>query len=264
MSNSGIERAIVPAAGLGTRLRPLTRAIPKEMLPLGRKPVLEHVVDELKAAGILKVLFVVSPSKEMIRDYFGDGGEFGVTCDYTIQAEMKGLGDAVLRGAEWAGDEPFVVAFGDCLIRSSSSVPLARVVETHISKKSAATVLCEQLPRENTSRYGILSPVGDLDDHDAPFRMKDIVEKPRPEDAPSTLAVAARWVLNPEVFEFIRTQTPASDGEVNLTDPVRRMIADGAVGWGVPLLAGETRCDIGGWETYLRACVEFANAAMEK
>src|SRR5690349_17245036 len=96
-----IDRAVIPAAGHGTRLRPITSAIPKEMLPLGRKPVLEHVLDEIRVAGITKVLFVVSPGKEMIESYFGDGQRFGVACDYVVQPQMLGLGDAILHAESW-------------------------------------------------------------------------------------------------------------------------------------------------------------------
>src|SRR5512143_4179910 len=111
-----IDRALVPAAGYGTRMRPLTRAIPKEMLPIGRKPVLEHVLDELKGAGIQRILFIISPGKDMVQGYFGDGSAWGVRCDYAVQQQMRGLGDALLHGEEWAEGHPVMVAFGDCLI----------------------------------------------------------------------------------------------------------------------------------------------------
>src|SRR5579872_3708409 len=112
------DRALIPAAGFGTRLRPLTSAIPKEMLPLGRKPVLEYVVEEMRGAGLTRLLFVISPGKELIRSYFGDGSRWGVHCDYAIQPEMRGLGDAILHGESWTDGLPFVVAFGDCIIES--------------------------------------------------------------------------------------------------------------------------------------------------
>src|ERR1051326_3097400 len=110
MSENRIRKAIVPAAGFGTRLHPLTKAIPKEMLPLGRKPVLQYVLEELKAAAIEEALLVISPGKEIIRNYFGDGAKFGIAIQYAVQNEMRGLGDAVLHGEEWANEEHFVVA----------------------------------------------------------------------------------------------------------------------------------------------------------
>jgi UTP--glucose-1-phosphate uridylyltransferase len=255
---TGINRAIIPAAGFGTRLRPLTQAIPKEMLPLGRKPVLEYVLEELRGAGIRKALFVVSPGKEMIRSYFGDGDHWGIRCDYVIQPEMKGLGDAVLQGEAWTEGEDFVVAFGDCLVEGGSPHPLSRVVETHVSQKSSATVLTERIAPEKTRKYGIVDPGALLENPTDPFAMQDIVEKPAPESAPSTFAVAARWALSSNIFQFIRNAAADKDGEVNLTDPVRDSLAAGATGWAVPLRPGERRRDIGGWETYLTAAVEYA------
>lgn len=281
-----IDRALVPAAGLGTRLYPLTRALPKEMLPLGRRPVLEYVVEELRAAGITRILFVVSPSKPMIEAYFGDGAKWGVRCDYVLQPERKGLGEAILRGEAWAEGQPFVVAFGDCLIEeethysitpSSShplplspphpqpptpnarSAPLRRLLETHRRERADATVLTERIARENTRKYGILAPAVPLPDAPTePFPLADIVEKPAPELAPSTLAVAARWALNPTIFPFLRQASPGPDGEINLTDPVRALLAQGGRVWAVPLVDGEVRRDIGGWESYLLAAARAA------
>src|SRR5579862_3343934 len=122
-SRTTIDRAIIPAAGFGTRLRPLTTAIPKEMLPLGRKPVLEYVIEELRDAGVSRILMVVSAGKQMVRDYFGDGTAWGVRCDYVLQPEMRGLGDAVLQGEAWSEGEPVVVAFGDCIVRGCGTTP---------------------------------------------------------------------------------------------------------------------------------------------
>ncbi|HXG24963.1 MAG TPA: sugar phosphate nucleotidyltransferase [Chthonomonadales bacterium] len=255
-----IKRAIVPAAGLGTRLRPLTHAIPKEMLPLGRKPVLEYVVEEMRVAGMTRLLFVVSPDKEeMIRRYFGDGAAWGVRCDYVLQPEMKGLGDAILRGETWTEGEPVLVAFGDTVIESSDTLPTARLVETYRAWRADAVVLTERVSREKTSRYGILSPAVNLPDITTePFPLKGVIEKPAPEAAPSLMAVSARWVLGPPVFCTLRETLPSPNGEVALTDAVQTLLSRGGVGWAVPLLPGEARWDIGGWETYLVAATRAA------
>src|SRR5579872_3838049 len=141
------DRALIPAAGFGTRLRPLTSAIPKEMLPLGRKPVLEYVVEEMRGAGLTRLLFVISPGKELIRSYFGDGSRWDVHCEYVLQYEMRGLGDAVLHGESWTEGRPFVVAFGDCIIETELSTldssargsPLVRLIRTHGCQGAAAT-----------------------------------------------------------------------------------------------------------------------------
>ena len=143
-----MRRAVVPAAGFGTRLRPLTNAIPKEMLPIGRKPVLHHVVDELLTAGLTEVLFVISPRKEMIREYFGDGSEFGINCEYTIQPEMRGLGDAILRSEPWTANEPFMVAFGDCMVKSADCA----CVKTTAGGKEQSYV-CEWAAHHNRPNF---------------------------------------------------------------------------------------------------------------
>lgn len=253
-----ITRAIVPAAGWGTRLRPLTNAIPKEMLPLGRRPVLEYVLTELRACGIEQVLFIVSAGKEAIRKYFAHGDEFGLRCDYVEQREMRGLGDAVLHAEDWSQGEHFVVAFGDCIIEPAAAPPLQRVLDTHALRDSIATVLAESIPRERSRSYGILAPAENDPITAQPFELAGVVEKPDPIDAPSAFAVAARWVLSPVVFEALRQTKPARNGELNLTDAIHGMIRSGSRSWAVPLLPGERRLDIGGWETYLSAAASYA------
>src|SRR5258708_38696284 len=136
MTVKRIRRAIVPAAGYGTRLRPLTNAIPKEMLPVGRKPVLEYVVEELRAAGIESALLVISAGKEMIRTYFGNGSRCGLSMEYVMQKEMRGLGDAVLYGESWVGGEHFALALGDCVFEPGASLPLILVLNLHCQQDS--------------------------------------------------------------------------------------------------------------------------------
>lgn len=264
-SSSRVHRALVPAAGFGTRMRPLTLAIPKEMLPIGRKHVLDYVVEELKLASIDHVLFVVSPGKEMIRKYFGDGERFGLHIDYVLQPEMRGLGDAILCGEEWTQDEPFVVAFGDCIIESPAEVnPLCRMLDVHTKGSACATVLTERIPREKTRKYGILQPSENLAEPiSLPFQFADIVEKPLPENAPGERAVAARWVLETQIFRYLHKCIPDPNGEVNLTDAVRAMLREDPRGWAVPLLDGEVRLDIGGWDTYFIAQIRAALADPE-
>lgn len=265
-------RAIVPAAGFGTRLRPLTNALPKEMLPIGRKPVLEYVVEELCQAGISRVLFIISPGKEIIRRYFGDGSAWGLTCEYALQTEMRGLGDAVLQGETWTEGQPFVVAFGDCLIESRVEsresreplIPLARMIETHISNVAGATVLTERVARERTRKYGILAPLAPLPEPpEAPFSFHSLIEKPRPEEAPSLQAIAARWIFEPTIFDYLHHAVPDERGEIYLTESVREMLDAGSSGWAVPLLPAEARRDIGGWDTYFAASLRAALADEE-
>lgn len=256
-----IRTAIVPAAGLGTRLRPLTSAIPKEMLPLGRGPVLGHVLDELRSARIEHVVIVVSPAKEMIRSYFGGGEERGLRIEYVVQPEMRGLGDAVLRAEPLVRGQVFAVAFGDCLIEYDArrDSPLARMIQIADQEAADAVALAETVPADRVSRYGILQPVGNCEPPAAPFRIADIVEKPALADAPSRLAVAARWILSPSIFDCLRATPNDGKSELSLTDAVRILLGSrDANVWAVPLDSGERRVDIGGWDTYLAAAADYA------
>ena len=260
-----LRRAVLPAAGLGTRLRPLTQAFPKELLPVGRKPVLAHIATELLGAGIDRALFVVSERKPQIRGFFGEVYEDDVTgrllhCSYVVQEEQRGLGDALLCAADWTAGEPFVVAFGDCMIEASDpSEPLRRLLATHQGQGSDATVLTEQVALEKVVRYGVLAPAEAQPDRPTePFALKDIVEKPAPQDAPSRNVVAARWILAPAIFELLRRTPLDSRGELNLTDAVRTLKQEGGSLWAVPLRPGEFRRDIGNFETFYAAFIRAA------
>lgn len=269
LSNSGIDSAVLPAAGLGTRLRPLTHAFPKELLPIGRKPVLAHIVDELRAAGITRLLFIVSERKPQIRAYFGDelagDSESGaerpsVRCDYVVQKEQRGLGDALLYAEEWVGNKPFVVAFGDCLIEAPEpAAPLRRLIATHQEKQAAATVLVESVPWEKVSRYGVLAPENpQAGTGTEPFAAADIVEKPAQAEAPSNRVVAARYALHPDIFAALRSNPLDVRGELNVTDAVRALRQAGRPLWAVPLKAGEFRRDIGNFESFATTFVRAA------
>jgi len=263
---SDIRKAVLPAAGLGTRLQPLTRAFPKELLPVGRLPVLAHIAKELRLAGITEALFVISERKPQIPAYFGEhylGDEPELpplNCHYVVQTEQRGLGDALLCAESWVGTEAFAVAFGDCLIEASEpSAPLRRLVATHLGQGATATTLVETVPWERVSRYGVLAPVEPGNAVPiAPFAASDIVEKPAQADAPSNLVVAARWILHPSIFDFLRGSALDARGERNLTDAVRGQIRAGGALWAVPLLAGEHRRDIGNFESFFTAFVRAA------
>ena len=273
-----ITRAVVPAAGLGSRLRPLTRAFPKELLPVGREPVLSYIATELREAGITHVLFIVSDSKPQIRAYFGDTytGERPdlppLHCEYVTQVEQRGSGDALLYAQEWVSAESFVVAFGDCIIEGSdeggrmkdeldapSSLPLARLIATHSEQQAAATVLVERVDKAKVSHYGVVAPRTELEAVPLePFALADIVEKPRVEDAPSDLVIAARWVLSPGVFTLLRQTALDARGERNITDAVRALGQAGQPLWAVPLRPGEARRDIGNFESFFAQFVRTA------
>jgi UTP--glucose-1-phosphate uridylyltransferase len=265
-----ITRAIVPAAGRGTRLYPVTKAQPKEMLPLGPRPVIQGVVEELIAAGVTDVLLVTGESKRAIEDHFDPaaglspedappqsrdaGPEFAAARVYSIrQGAPRGLGDAVACGARFAGEEHVVVALGDCVMTGPE--PLRRLVEAHRRHDAEISIVVQRVNDEGTRRYGIIDPGDELDE--TSFEMKDIVEKPGPQAAPSHHAVAARYVFSPAIFRYLAGLEPGLGGEIQLTDAIRAMIADGRRGIAVPLADGEHRLDVGNHAGYARAFIRM-------
>jgi len=262
-----ILQAVVPAAGFGTRLRPLTQAYPKELLPIGRKPVLAHVVEELIGAGIVHALFIVSERKPEIRAFLGDryqaeiaGTVRTLECEYAFQNEMRGSGDAVLKAEKWADSAPFVIAFGDCLIDAPDPAePLRRTLTTHQKQNAGVTILVEQMLQANVSRYGVLAPETELPSQPTePFAASGIVEKPNVEDAPSNLVVAARFVCEPILFEYLHKAQPDPRGEINLPDSFQAMRRDGLGLWAVPLHGKEARRDIGNFGSFFTTFVRYA------
>ncbi len=272
-NGTAIRNAVIPAAGLGTRLRPLTDAIPKELLPVGRMPVLAHIAAELRGANISDALFIVSNQKPQIRAFFGDeyvgnGGDRSGTldlpplrCSYVTQEHQRGLGDALLYAEEWTAGSAFVVAFGDCIIDAPDpSAPLRRLLTDHQWSGAGATVLAEAVAQDQVFRYGVLAPrtpvTGDMS---GPFRVNDVVEKPTPAQAPSNLVVAARWALEPMIFPLLHQVASEANGELTLTDAVRALVRAGGAFWATPLVSGEQRRDIGNFETFFTS---FIRAAM--
>jgi UTP--glucose-1-phosphate uridylyltransferase len=257
-----ITDAVVPVAGLGTRLLPVTRAVPKELLPVGRLPVVQHVVEELRDAGVRRVLFVTAPQKAAIERHFAGAAESaGLELYYTDQPEPLGLGDALTHGAAFAGGAPVAVALGDCLLgdgraRSDVIVRLGAALEAH---DAVAAVAVEEVATEAVSRYGIV----DSEDSGDVLLLRGIVEKPSPAQAPSRLAVAARYVLGPEVFAQLQDTPPGLGGEVQLTDALAALIAAGRRVVAVRLRADERRHDVGNLADYARSFCEVALADPE-
>jgi len=204
--------AIIPAAGHGTRFLPVTRVVPKEMLPIGAKPALELIVEEAKSAGAEEIILIISHGKELIREYFRNDRAIR----FVYQEEQRGLGHAVLQVAPFARSaaEPVLILLGDALISGC----LASCEMAKLSKRNcgASVVGLERVPPEKVSRYGIVKMEGG--------RIVDLVEKPSPEDAPSDLAIAGRYLLDPKIFDYLKTQEPGKGGEIQLTDAIRRMI----------------------------------------
>ena len=202
-------KAIIPAAGLGTRFLPVTRVVPKEMLPIGAKPALELIVDEARAAGADEIVIVISEGKELIRKYFEGQGDIR----FVYQKEQKGLGHAVLQAE--IGDDVLIL-LGDALVVGCCAAK--EMVEVSKAHGGAAVIGCERVPKEKVSRYGIMKLEGD--------RIVDMVEKPAIEEAPSDIAVAGRYLLPAAIFGYLKTQTPGKGGEIQLTDAIRRMLSE--------------------------------------
>lgn len=258
-----IRKAVIPAAGLGTRLLPLTSSQPKEMLPVGRKPVIQYVVEEIQSAGIEHILIITTQNKRSIEDYFGEnrflsGEVFHVR--QVIRPDLPyGLAYAVGLSEGFVGNEPFLVCLGDCIITTNNQRTslLKRLVHTHETHDAAATIAFEEVPSEKVSRYGIAKPSGSVGEE---FQLDDIVEKPAREEAPSNLAVAARYVLEPEIFSYIKRTPPGAGGELQLTDSLRSLLRDERPVWGVKLGEDEVRYDIGGFAGYFKAFFDFSLA----
>lgn len=274
-----IDIAIVPVAGLGTRLLPATKSQPKEMLPVGRKPVAQHVVDELALSGIRRLLFITGKGKQSIENHFDIDGELvaylretgrenelaeldferqALEFFYTRQRRQLGLGHAVLCARPLVGQQPFVVALGDSIIGlNAQSDIVRRMVEQFEKTKADVVVAFEEVPREDVFRYGIAQPKGPMGDV---FELESLVEKPDVAEAPSNLAVAARYVFSPAIFDKLVETKPGKGGEIQLTDAIQLLLDEGGKGLGLRLRPDERRFDIGNFESYFRAFTEFALA----
>lgn len=214
---SRIRTAVIPAGGLGTRLLPLTRAVPKELLPVWKRPVLDYAIEEAAAAGIERVVIITAPGKEALQAYFADRPTYdcapaGVTLDFVEQREPRGLGDAVRQGAP-AG-EPIAVLLPDELLIGPNC--LAQLLEQR-QRDGGSAIAVKRVPRADVSRYGIVDIDGDAG---SAWPVRSVIEKPHPNIAPSDLAVIGRYVLDEEVLERLQGARPTLNGEIQLTDSI--------------------------------------------
>ncbi len=252
--------ALIPAAGHGTRFLPVTRAVPKEMLPIGSRPALELIVDEARAAGATRIILIISEGKELIRHYFADQPDIS----FVYQREQRGLGHAVLQAANEVGatDEPVLILLGDALVVGSLAAKV--LADASRAAGGASVIGCERVPMERVSRYGILKPLRVEDNacyrDGVAFALADMIEKPSVEEAPSNLAVAGRYLLDPAIFTYLATQTPGKGGEIQLTDAIKRMMAEKPV---CGCVYPGKRQDIGNPDGYYAALTAF-RAAQEK
>ena len=248
-------KAIIPAAGLGTRFLPLTRAVPKEMLPIGSVPALQVIIDEALEAGCDEVIVIISHAKELVRQYFSVDPKYADRIRWVYQEEQHGLGHAVLQAAEdfrhGTEDGLVLILLGDAVISGCSAAK--EMAALSAANGGASVIGCERVPPEKVSRYGILKVEGG--------RVIDMVEKPSLEEAPSDLAVAGRYLLDSAIFGYLRTQTPGKGGEIQLTDAIRRMIMPSATAPRppslIPYVYPGKRHDIGNPDGYFETLSAF-------
>lgn len=266
-----VKKAVFPVAGLGTRFLPATKASPKEMLPLIDKPLVQYVVEEAVAAGIEQILFVTGRGKRALEDHFdiafeleallydkGKDAELSqvreiaemVDIFYVRQKRALGLGHAILCARDFIGNEPFAVLLGDDIIDSERPC-LGQLLDVYRKYRGCVLAL-EQVPRESISSYGCVAA-----NHisDQVYEVTDLVEKPKPEDAPSDLAIIGRYILTPEIFPILAEQEPGKGGEIQLTDAILTLSAEEAI-YGCKF-SGQ-RHDCGDKLGFLKATVDMA------
>jgi UTP--glucose-1-phosphate uridylyltransferase len=269
-----IRKAIIPAAGLGTRFLPATKAQPKEMLPIVDKPAIQYIVEEAIASGIEDIIIVTGRNKRAIEDHFDKSVELEfilaekknyellelvqgissmVDIHYIRQKEPLGLGHAVLCAKSFIGNEPFAVLLGDDIIQSEKPC-LKQMIDLY-HDLNASIVAVQQVPENEVHRYGVVSPEKQLKEVNTYTYIHDLVEKPERHAAPSNLAVIGRYIIQPEIFEILENQAPGRGGEIQLTDALRTLNQNH------PMLAycfEGKRYDTGDKLGYIEATIEFA------
>lgn len=267
-----VTKAVIPAAGLGTRVLPATKAQPKEMLVIVDKPSLQYIVEELVESGIKDIIIVTGRNKNSIEDHFDHSYELEDTLKknnkntllekvedissmanicYVRQNHPKGLGHAILKAKSFVGDEPFVIALGDDIVYND--VPVAKQLIDNYSKYGSSIVGCQKVKESDVSKYGIVKPLLSLDEKTV--EMEDFIEKPSVEKAPSKLACLGRYLLTPKIFDYLEKTEPGKGGEIQLTDAIVAMMKDGE-----KVLAYNfegKRYDIGNKFGLLKANIEF-------
>ncbi|QSH41967.1 UTP--glucose-1-phosphate uridylyltransferase GalU [Lentisphaerota bacterium ZTH] len=267
-----IKKAVIPAAGFGTRFLPFTKAVPKEMIPLIDKPVIQYVIEEAAAAGITEILVVVSRGKMAIQEHFNP--EFSLEdrleksgktslleelrridglarLHFVYQQELKGLGDAVLQAKSFVGNDPFAVLLGDTVLSSDYKPVTSQLLDVY-ADRGAAVVALEEVPQDLTSRYGVIA--GTSDD-DSLYEINGLVEKPAPGKAPSNLVIASRYIFTADIFDYLEKTPRGKGNEIQLTDAMRAMLADKAM---YGLKFNGTRHDIGNKLDFIISTIEFA------
>ncbi len=273
-----IKKAVIPAAGLGTRMLPLTKTQPKEMLPIADKPCIQYIVEELASVGVTEILVITGQKKRAIEDHFDKDNELNsmlqrseqhlllqtleyedmdVQFFYTRQSQAVGLGDAINHARSFVNDEPFIIALGDSIIYSEEDqCLLERMLNTYNQHDKSIIIGTREVDLDEVSRYGIVKPKNSGDKQIV--EIDDVVEKPPVQTTPSRLAFAARYILPPTIFDALDRTSPGKGGEIQLTDGISLLLKEGTRGYSVKLTENEKRYDIGNMSSYFEAFTDFA------
>ncbi|WP_373598211.1 UTP--glucose-1-phosphate uridylyltransferase GalU [Paraclostridium bifermentans] len=266
-----IRKAIIPAAGLGTRFLPATKAQPKEMLPIVDKPTLQYIIEEAVASGIEEILIVTGRSKKSIEDHFDRSVELEMELEqkgkmemlkivqdisnmvdiyFIRQKEPKGLGHAIYCAKSFVGDEPFAVLLGDDIVDTKN--PCLKQLIGAYDEYRTSILGVQEVAKEDTDKYGILD-VKHIEDR--VYKVKDMVEKPKVEEAPSNIAILGRYIITPTIFDILANQAPGKGGEIQLTDALRTLVEHEAI---YAYNFEGKRYDVGDKLGFLKATVDFA------
>ncbi|HHT73631.1 MAG TPA: UTP--glucose-1-phosphate uridylyltransferase GalU [Firmicutes bacterium] len=269
---SRIRKAVIPAAGLGTRFLPATKAVPKEMLPIVDKPTIQYIVEEAVASGIEQILIITGRGKDALGNHFDTSVELEAHLSargqkgrleevqaitnladvfYVRQHEAKGLGHAILCAKAFVGDEPFAVLLGDDVVYNPEYPCLKQLIDVH-AKTGASVLGVQQVPARDVRKYGI---IGGQEVEDRLYKVSDLVEKPAPEEAPTNVAILGRYIISPEIFPILARTEPGVGGEIQLTDALRTLMHV------EPMYALDfvgRRYDVGDKLGFLQATVELA------
>lgn len=275
-----IRKAVIPAAGMGTRMLPLTKTKPKEMLALGEKPCIQYIVEELAGAGVNQILIITGQKKRSIEDHFdpdmdlnrklSESGQkdlldrlnyehMDVQFLYTRQSTPLGLGDAILHAKNFVNNEPFIIALGDSVIHSEENEPLLnRMMKLYNNNPDSFILGTREVSMDHVQRYGIVKPKKEISK--GIIEIEDVIEKPSQKTAPSNLAFAARYIMPADIMDALNRTAPGKGGEVQLTDGIRILLKKGIKGYSINLTEKEKRYDIGNMASYYEAFLDFALA----
>ena len=269
-----INKCLFPAAGFGTRFLPATKAVPKEMLPILTKPLLQYAVEEALSAGITNMAIVTGRGKRAIEDHFDNAFELEMqlsgtskeshlkeikeiiknsTFTYVRQKQMLGLGHAILTGEPLIGNEPFAVILADDLCDCNESGVISQLIEIYNQHK-CSVVAIKEVPMDQTSKYGIITS-NLVDETEDTYRVTNMIEKPEPKDAPTNMAIIGRYILTPDIFDILRNTKPSKGGEIQITDALLTQAKQGKV---IAYKFKGKRFDCGGIKGYVEATNYFA------